>query len=69
MSDREIYCRECKCYLGVIRDAKLKIGLVHICYLCSCTIQWNSSEKDNKNSKKTDDIFKDIFGKGFGYRK
>jgi hypothetical protein len=68
MADREIHCLKCDCYLGVIRDAKLKVGMVHICYLCSCTIQWSSPKKDYKNSKETSDLFKDIFGKGFGYR-
>ena len=35
MADREINCEECHTYLGVIRDAKLKKGMVHICEKCN----------------------------------
>ena len=68
MADREIHCLKCDCYLGVIRDAKLKIGIVHMCYLCSSTIQFSSPKKDKDFSKGTSNIFEDIFGKGFGYK-
>lgn len=35
MSDRAIYCHKCRHYLGVIRDAKLRKGIVHVCGECA----------------------------------
>ena len=35
MSDRAIYCGNCKTPLGVIRDARLKKGITYLCAGCS----------------------------------
>jgi hypothetical protein len=35
MSDRDIHCHKCHVYLGVIRDAKLRKDIVHVCGTCS----------------------------------
>lgn len=32
--ERKIYCNGCRVYLGVIRDAKLRKGMVHLCKNC-----------------------------------
>lgn len=57
---RQIHCKKCSCYLGEIRDAKLKKGIVNICGKCY-------DEKIEKPINYDSDfggIFKDIFGKG-----
>lgn len=35
MSARAIYCHKCRAYLGVIRDALLRQGIVHMCAGCA----------------------------------
>ena len=59
-----IYCKGCNIYLGEIRDAKLKKGIV---YLCSdCDTKRVASDMVNKpNNNSYDNIFGDIFGGGF----
>lgn len=34
MSDRTINCAGCGAYLGIIRDARLMKGIVHLCPAC-----------------------------------
>lgn len=68
MSEREIRCNRCNCYVGVIRDAKLMVGLAFTCPKC-VTIDYDNHDDflntttANKNYNKKDswtDMFNDI---------
>lgn len=70
MSDRQINCKGCGKYMGEIRDAKLRKGLVFLCEPCDGRrVALELKEKTGQaGGANFDDIFGDIFGKG-GYRK
>ena len=43
---KTIYCAQCKTYLGVIRDAKLKKGMVCLCAICESARKLSRQRKD-----------------------
>lgn len=65
--DREIYCKECGAYLGVIRDAKLRKDLVVLCSNCHGEVPYEEPKK--YNNKPTDDSAVDDLMKIFGMRR
>ena len=59
--DIHIRCSGCNCYLGVIRDAKLKKGMAYLCYVCEN--KRVASELMRKNEKyDLPEGFDEIFG-------
>jgi hypothetical protein len=63
--DIGIFCQGCNLPLGVIRDAKLRKGIVYLCK--NCETKRVASDLMNKNkTKKPDNPFGDIFGDIFG---
>ena len=70
MADREIKCCRCNKHVGIIRDAKLMVGLKFICPSCDDEYEKGSlfDDYDGKFSSKDDsfmNIFNDIFKKGY----
>lgn len=61
MADLEIRCSVCKCYLGVIRDAKLKKGLGYLCSDCKDEII-APYQNPKSSSAEMPDFFQSIFG-------
>ncbi len=59
---KTIYCKGCNTYLGEIRDAKLKKGIVYLC--SNCDTKRIASDL-GKKEKPIDymDLFGDIFKK------
>jgi hypothetical protein len=55
MSDRDIHCHKCQTYLGVIRDAKLRKDIVHVCGPCSQPPR--PGPTPNFNREFTDELF------------
>jgi uncharacterized paraquat-inducible protein A len=51
---RKVYCRECGCYVGIIRSAKLMKNLKFICPKCQ-----------KKQNKYSNELFNTLFGGGF----
>jgi hypothetical protein len=68
MSDREIFCKICKRKVGIIRDAKLMIGLVFICPGCDLEedegYDVHHPEDNQYKTKETED-FMNMFGNIF----
>ncbi|KKN03249.1 hypothetical protein LCGC14_1109610 [marine sediment metagenome] len=66
MSSRQIYCIVCNCYLGEIRDAKLLIGIKHLCPNCDtkrvASDMANKTKADARVRSSVPDFLKDIFG-------
>lgn len=66
MADREIYCYECDTYLGVIRDAKLKRGMVFLCADCGMvpedTTTYNMNQPGSRDAAV--EQLMNIFGMG-----
>lgn len=62
---RAIECSRCHTYLGEIRDAQLKKGMVHMCD--SCDTAYRSLEMAHKYAgdkvPEFGELFGDIFGK------
>ena len=58
---RSIRCHRCDCYLGEIRDAKLKRGMAFICTECASAIK-----KVKPNSQSSPDSTLDGLKKMFG---
>ena len=58
---RQIYCYKCQCYLGEIRDATLKKGILFLCPVC-----YNASKMKNYDLPSG---LKDLFGGLGGTRK
>jgi uncharacterized protein YlaI len=52
MAERNIHCIICNKYVGIIRDAKLAIGLEYICKDCTNTVILALSS--TMNTKKSD---------------
>ncbi len=64
MADRTIYCKSCNVYLGIIRDAKLRKGIVYLCG--NCETKRLASDMMNKTKLPENDymdIFKGMFNK------
>ena len=59
--DRVIHCNKCGAYLGVIRDAKLKKGMVFSCGVCP-TAEAKPREKFRKTGDSAVDDLRKIFG-------
>lgn len=59
--DRIIYCNKCGCYLGVIRDAKLKKGMTFACGVCPTA---KPREKFSKSGDTAVDDLLKMFGMG-----
>lgn len=55
---KKLYCVGCGKYLGIIRDAKLRKNITHLCESCDRIFQLLKASKKSDYS----DIFKDIFG-------
>ena len=66
MTDRKIYCVACNRNLGKIRDAKLLIGIKHLCPNCDTKrIASDMANKTKANAgarSSVPDFLKDIFG-------
>lgn len=62
MVDREIRCCICNDHVGVIRDAKLKIGLKFICKECESTLR-NPFAKSQDFPSDFMDFFKSAWSK------
>lgn len=66
MATRIINCESCNSYLGEIRDAKLKVGMVSLCVSCEKKRKAAFVYMRNINKKqahqKPSDILKGIFG-------
>lgn len=65
MADRDIYCADCGCYLGVIRDAKLKKGLVTLCADCHLPAE-PEFPKRNSPGDGTVEYLQNLFGMNKG---
>jgi len=73
MADKAIHCTKCNMYLGVIRDAKLRLHIAFICEGCETSRKaLEMKEEAGKHGSGIggnglfDDTFSEIFGKGFG---
>lgn len=66
MVKRIINCESCNLYLGEIRDAKLKIGMISLCISCEKKRKAQLVFMSNIYAKQTRpnplDFLKDIFG-------
>ncbi len=66
MSNRKIYCAACNCNLGEIRDAKLLIGIKHLCPNCDtkriASDLASKTKADAGARSSVPDFLKDIFG-------
>lgn len=65
---RKIYCYKCQCYLGEIRDATLKKGILFLCAICYNKTQMKDYNKTKTKSYDLPPGFEDLFG-GFGRSK
>ena len=64
MADKEITCTECNLYLGVIRDAKLRVGISFLCGGCE-TSRKALIMKEGAGGYGTNNPFGDVFGDTF----
>lgn len=48
---KKIYCQKCGKYLGEIRDATLRKGVIYVCMVCN-----------SRQSKEGADLFDRLFG-------
>jgi len=55
---KTIYCSECRTYLGIIRDGKLKKGLAFLCATCEAARKLSKPKKNNIVDFFEDNIFK-----------
>jgi len=55
---KKIYCSECKTYLGVIRDAKLKKGMVYLCATCESARKLSRPRKNSIKDFFKENVFK-----------
>ena len=60
---RKIYCAECTTYLGEIRDATLKKGMIYLCIKCEETRNLLKATIGRKGNNPVMDMFTDIFDK------
>ena len=59
---RSVYCEGCNLYLGEIRDAKLRKGIVYLCKNCETKrIASDLARQTKKKDSIVDDVFGDIF--------
>lgn len=63
MPDRKIYCAGCDTYLGVVRDAKLRKGVVFLCKNCEIKRVALELQRKTKPSVDMGDLFGGIFKK------
>ena len=71
MADRDINCTECNLYLGVIRDAKLRVKISFLCDGCETkriTMKMMKGKESGFGSG-FDGIFDDTFGELFGNKR
>ena len=63
MGTRRIFCKGCSKYLGEIRDATLRKGIIHLCSLCETKRLASDLAQKTRGSVDPLDIFNDIFSK------
>lgn len=63
MSGRKIYCVGCNEYLGVIRDAKLRKGIVFLCKNCGTKRVALEMQRETRPSVDMGDLFGGVFRK------
>jgi len=69
MSERKIHCVRCNLYLGVIRDAKLRKTMVHLCDDCNTSykaVEIAYRHKQDRDAVGNNGMFGDVFGDIFG---
>ncbi len=64
MGERRIFCKGCSNYLGEIRDATLRKGIVHLCSLCETKRLASDLAQKTRGGVDLPDFFNDIFSKG-----
>lgn len=69
MADKEIKCEVCFIHLGVIRDARLRKGIVHLCQSCDNERKAeriyarHTAKKEDEYEYPGADLLNDFFGK------
>lgn len=63
MPEQKIYCSGCSTYLGIIRDAKLRKGIVFLCKNCGTKRVALEMQRKTRPSVDMGDLFGGLFRK------
>ena len=62
----KVYCEECQCLVGDIRDASIRKNTTYFCGDCNGKNEWNTEEPGKNEPRFTDeyalDMLKNMFG-------
>ena len=65
MAEKQIFCKGCGKYLGEIRDAKLRKGMVYLCQNCETKRLASDMARNKMKAQDPVNDFMNIFGKNF----